>query len=100
MKRNRDRAFDAIPSDVCRFSLQEIAVALVKLVDVHEGLWQLQVAFGQTAANLNINGRLTPAAITQVLGLQLGRVKTADALTVDAAFVNPATRIIVPTVVN
>ena len=83
-----------------RFNLYEATVALIRHADLHEGLWQLQVAFGQSAANLSINGKMTPTAITQIMGLQLGRVEKLDALTVDAEQVNPQNRIIVPTSVN
>lgn len=81
-----------------KFRLRDVATALIRLGDVHEGLWQIQVVFGNSAANLNLNGHLMPSAITSVAGLQLSRVAQADELTVDAAEVNPATQIIVPTV--
>lgn len=95
-----ERAFTSVKTKVYRFGLREITAMLIKHVDLHEGLWQLQVAFGQSATNLNVNGRLTPTAITQVMGLQLARVEEGGALTVDAAEVNPRSSIIVPETVN
>lgn len=79
-----------------KFRLRDVAEALITLADIHEGLWQLQVVFGNSAANLNLNGHLVPTAITSVVGLQVSRVEQADELTVDAAQVNPAKRLVIP----
>ena len=97
---NSAKAFRGIKVNALRFNLYQVTVALIKEADVHDGLWQLQVAFGQSAANLSVNEKMTPTALTQILGLQLGRVDTMDVLTVDAAQVNPGSRIIVPISVN
>ena len=94
------KPFPSFKGKAYRFSLYEVTQALIRQADIHEGLWQLQVAFGHSAANLAINGKMTPTTITQVMGLQLGRVEKMDVLTVDAAQVNPGSRIIVPTSVN
>lgn len=88
--------FSAVKAKTVKFRLRDVAEALVKLADIHEGLWQVQVMFGNSAANLNLNGQLVPSAITAVAGLQLARVETLDELTVDAAQVNPPKRLIVP----
>lgn len=79
-----------------RFNLFEITVALIKAADLHEGLWQLQAVFGQSVANISINGHMAPTAVTQFVGLQLQRVKELEPLTVDAAKVNPSNRIVLP----
>lgn len=71
-----------------RFHLLDVATALVKLADLHEGLWQLNVMFGQSAVNMTVNDRKLPTALAQVAGVQLTRVTEADPLTVDAAVVN------------
>lgn len=94
------KAFGRIKAKALRFTLYQVTIALIKEADLHEGLWQLQVVIGQSATNLSVNGKMTPTAITQILGLQLGRVEKMDLLTVDAAQVNPQSRIIVPTSVN
>ena len=89
--------FGPIKDKVVKFRLRDVAEALVKLADLHEGLWQVQVMFSNSATNLNVNGHLTPTAITGVAALQLMRVEQADELTVDAAEVNPRSRIVLPT---
>ena len=94
------RAFGPFKAKTTKFTLYQLTVALVKEADLHEGLWQLQVVFGQSAANLSINGATTPTAVVQVMGVQLGRVDKVDILTVNAAEVNPGSRIIMPTSVN
>ena len=88
--------FSTIKAKTVKFHLRDVATALVKLADVHEGLWQIQVIFSNSATNINLNGHLTPSAIASVAGVQLARVETEDELTVDAAKVNPAKRLIVP----
>lgn len=100
MSRGVGKPLPSFKGKAYRFTLYEVTVALIRLADIHEGLWQLQVAFGHSAANLEVNGRMTPTTITQIMGLQLGRVDKLDVLTVDAAQVNPGSRIIVPTSVN
>ena len=94
------RAFGKVKAKAFRFNLYQVTVALIKEADIHEGLWQLQVVFGQSAANLSINGKTTPTAVAQIMGVQLGRFYKEDVLTVNAAQVNPASRIIVPHSVN
>ena len=88
--------FSTIKAKTVKFHLRDVAVALLKLADVHEGLWQIQVMFANSATNINLNGHMVPSAITSVAGVQLARVETEDELTVDAAKVNPAKRLIVP----
>ena len=90
------KSFSTIKAKTVKFQLRDVAVALLKLADVHEGLWQIQVMFANSATNINLNGHLTPSAITSVAGVQLGRVEALDELTVDAAKVNPSSRIVVP----
>lgn len=88
--------FGQVKTKTVKFRLRDVAEALVKLADLHEGLWQVQIMFGNSATNLNLNGALVPSAITSVVALQLARVETPDELTVDAALVNPRPRVIVP----
>jgi len=74
------------------FTYREIAEALVKQEDIHEGLWGVYVEFGITAANINLapEADVTPAAIVPVQRMGLQRFPEANNLTVDAAEVNPA----------
>lgn len=100
MNRHKSHPFGPPRPSKQRFNLFEITVALIKAAEIHEGYWQLQAMFGQSAANISINKQMAPTAITQFVGLQLQRVKELDPLTVDAALVNPESRIIAPTSVN
>src|SRR3990167_8180951 len=88
--------FNAVKPKTLKFRLQDVAVGLLQLAGIHEGYWQLQVMFGNSALNMNLNGVLTPTALINVAGLQLSRVEQLDALSVDAAVVNPQKRLIVP----
>lgn len=96
MNKHKSHPFGPPRPSKQRFNLFEITVALIKAAEIHEGYWQLQAMFGQSAVNMSINGQMMPTAITQFAGLQLTRVKELDPLTVDAAKVNPEKRILVP----
>lgn len=74
------------------FEYKEVAEALIKKQDLHEGLWGVYLEFGLGAANINseqIPGSFTPAAIVPVRRIGLQRFPEANNLTVDAAQVNP-----------
>ncbi len=74
------------------FSFQEIAEALIKRQDIHEGLWGIYFEFGLTAANLGkepMSKDLVPAAIIPVVKVGIQRFKAENNLTVDASKVNP-----------
>lgn len=88
--------FRPVKSKALKFHLRDVAAALVKLADIHEGLWQLQVIFANNAVNMNLNNHMAPTAMASVVALQLGRVEALDELTVDAAQVNPSSRIVIP----
>jgi len=73
------------------FSHKEVVEALIKLQGLHEGLWMLYVEFGLGAANVGpAEDQITPAAIIPVVKLGLQKGEKENALTVDAAKVNPA----------
>ena len=75
------------------FDYKEIAEALVRKHDLHEGLWGLYIEFGLGAVNLNSEESakaLTPAAIVAVRRIGLQRFPEENNLTVDAAKINPA----------
>ena len=72
------------------FSYPEVAEALVKKLDLHEGLWGIYVRFGIKGANISSPGdELVPAAVIPILSLGLQRFEEENSLTVDASKVNP-----------
>jgi hypothetical protein len=72
------------------FSHKEVAEALVKKQDLHEGIWGLFVKFGLAASNIGPNDTdLKPAAMVAVLEVGLQRFDKENNLSVDAAKVNP-----------
>jgi hypothetical protein len=74
------------------FNYKEIAEALIKRLDLHEGLWGVYLEFGIAGANVNPGpgmDLLLPAAVVPVLKIGIQRFEQANPLTVDAASVNP-----------
>jgi hypothetical protein len=73
------------------FAHKEIAEALVRLKDIHEGLWGVYLEFGIAGANVvnSADNTLTPAAVVPVLKIGIQRFPESNSLTVDAAEVNP-----------
>ena len=80
------------------FTWQQVAVALVKARDVHEGLWRVGCRFDLMAAGVKLGktGIQVPGAFIPIVEMNIARVETGDDLTVDAAEVNPARRILLP----
>ena len=77
------------------FSYKELAEALVKRQNIHEGLWGIYVKFGFGALNVADpqTGILTPSAISAVQEIGIQRFDEPSNLTVNAAEVNPATEL-------
>ena len=73
------------------FTHKEVAEALIRHSDIHEGLWGLYVEFGLAGANIGAapGGDLNPAAIVPIVKLGLQRFEQPNNLTADAAIVNP-----------
>jgi hypothetical protein len=74
------------------FTHKEIAEALIKKNNIHEGLWGISIEFGIGAANISQSPEsveLYPAAIVPVLKIGILRFSSPNNLTVDAAEVNP-----------
>lgn len=72
------------------FSFKEVAEALVKQQDIHEGLWGVYVEFGIAGGNIGSSPEdVRPAAIVPILKLGIQRFSEPSALTIDAAEVNP-----------
>lgn len=73
------------------FSFKEIATALVKASDIHEGIWGLIVNFAINAQNVGPNeNELRPSALIPILSIGLMKADKETNLCVDAAKVNPA----------
>ncbi|MBA7569398.1 hypothetical protein ES708_11137 [subsurface metagenome] len=73
------------------FDYKEIAEALIRYTDIHEGLWGIAIKFGLQGANIGTGSGsdLMPAAIVPVLKLGLQRFDEPSNLTVDASEINP-----------
>lgn len=72
------------------FSFKEIATALIKAQNIHEGIWGLFVNFGLQATNIGpSDADLRPAAIIPVLAMGLQKFEKENSLSVDASKVNP-----------
>lgn len=74
------------------FDHKEIAEAIIKHQDIHEGLWGVYIEFGIVGANINQGpgeGNLLPAAIVPVMKIGIQRFDKPSSLTVDASKVNP-----------
>ena len=72
------------------FSHQEVAEALVRKQEIHEGVLGLYVEFGIAAANIGPGpSDLSPAAIVPILKMGIQQFTEVNSLSVDAAVVNP-----------
>lgn len=74
------------------FTHREVLELLIKKADVHEGRWMLAVNFGFSAGNFGPGPeQLSPGAIVALLavGLQRAVAETPEAMTLDAAVINP-----------
>ena len=72
------------------FTYKEVAEALIKKQEIHEGTWGLYVEFSLAAANVTgPTGEVAPAAIVPITKLGIQRLKAESPLAVNAAEVNP-----------
>jgi hypothetical protein len=72
------------------FTHKELVEALIKTQGLHEGLWSMYVEFGLGAVNAGpSDDQLLPAAIVPVVKIGLQKGEKENAITVDAAKVNP-----------
>lgn len=88
--------FAPIARNQVNFSWQDVTTALVKQADLHEGLWKVGFSFGLHAMNVNLNQQHLPAAMAFIEKVVLTRVEKLDPLVVDAAVVNPRSRLVLP----
>ena len=74
------------------FSHKEVAEAIIKYQNIHEGIWGIYIEFGIGAANVGPGpSDVLPSAIVPVLKIGIQRFPEPNNLTVDAAVVNPIT---------
>ena len=74
---------------------RDVALAIVKSQNIHEGHWRVALTFGDIAGvNANIAGRLVPAAFLPVTSISLIQDDEPNDLTVDASVENPVSRIL------
>ena len=72
------------------FSHKEIAQMLVKHQGIHDGIWGLFVKFGIQGLNVGEDeSKIVPAALVPLLAIGLQKFDKENALSVDAAKVNP-----------
>lgn len=74
------------------FNHKEVAEALVRASNIHEGLWGVYIEFGIAGANVGDQANpdsIVPAAIVPVLKIGIQRFDNPNNMTVDAATVNP-----------
>ncbi len=70
-------------------SLRAVALAIVRDLKIHEGLWGLRVVFTTGATIYPIRGVPTPTGLISLTELGIERVKQESPSTVDAALENP-----------
>lgn len=72
------------------FSYKEVAEALIRKHDLHEGIWGIFVRFGIGGSNVGENeNSLRPTALVPILELGLQKFEKENNLSADAAKVNP-----------
>jgi hypothetical protein len=75
------------------FSHKELVEIMVKKAGIHEGKWMLSITFGFGAINSGPSpDQMIPTGVVgvQSIGILKAVVESPEALTVDAAVVNPA----------
>jgi len=75
-----------------KFSLKEVAEALVRKQGIHEGIWGLLIEFGLAAGHTGPSkDEMYPTALVPVMKIGLHELKEETNFSVDAAKVNPQT---------
>jgi hypothetical protein len=73
------------------FTYKEVAEALLKTQQIHDGIWGIYIRFGIQGANIGPTpADLQPAVIVPVMQIGLQKFDQENNLAVDAAKVNPA----------
>lgn len=77
------------------FTHAQVAEALIKYHNIHEGLWGLYVEFGIAGSNAGPNPEnINPAAIVPILKIGLQKFDKPNNMTADAAVVNPVKKVL------
>lgn len=74
------------------FNHKQLVTALVKEAGLHEGIWMLAINMGFGMANMAPNGKdedAMPTAMLPIMKVGIQRGNELNALSVDAAVVNP-----------
>jgi hypothetical protein len=77
------------------FNHKELLEVLIKQAGVHEGKWVIMASFGFSPGNFGPSpDQMAPGAVVAVLqiGIQRATSETPDAMSLDAAVVNPPSR--------
>lgn len=74
-------------------SMVALATALVQANDLHDGIWRVYFKFGINGLNASVNGHLSACALVPVIEVGLMADTQVSDLAVDAAVVNPGSRI-------
>ncbi len=68
------------------FTYKEVVESLIKRQNLHEGIWQLFVRFGLSAANIGpTEDAVQPAAIIPIMEIGLQKAEKENNMSVDAA---------------
>lgn len=79
----------SVPNQIM-FKVKQLAEILIKAQEIHEGHWGVSVRFGLSAGNIgDASGEMFPSALIPITELGIQRFDEPNALTVDAAVVNP-----------
>jgi hypothetical protein len=81
-----------MPTSEHRFTLQELAAALIRQEGIHEGQWVLNVTFAATGTSVRADpesGSSVPGLLVSVTGVTLVQATAPSPSTIDAAVVNP-----------
>ena len=76
---------------IIEFKHKELAEAMVRFQNIHDGFWGIYIKFGIQGANIasGTGNDLIPAAIVPVVNIGIQKFEKENNLTVDAAKVNP-----------
>ena len=93
---------DPAPRQVFPFSYKGLAIALVKAQGLHRGIWRVYVKFGQpgglNARHQAHGNQVFPSVVVPILEVGLVADTELSDLSVDAAVINPESRIVLPAV--
>src|SRR5262249_1584005 len=78
---------------ILEFSHREVVTALLRMQNIHSGIWGLHIKFALKATNIGASTEdLVPTAIVPVLAVGIVKMDSLNNLACDAAVANPAPR--------